>query len=314
MPHLILAGCCCLFSAAHAQELAQEPPVASSTASESSEVPAVPGLSRLLRGANAGVTFSSSHDSQTGWATIFQPAIGYSFNEIFAVDVTVPIYMYRLASSLAANPPPSALLVPRRAEPGDVLVGLHAQFIPRGFQYQATVSATLPSGDDLYGLSTGRVTFDFSNRLEHSFRYVTPNFELGVGDSSSLVNPLVLRDFTSLGPLAHFTAGVAFPLPFGASFETDAYEQLPIGDQKIYQTIRRRNGRGPSRTVVTGRSVAEDNGFTNSFDLPLDGHTTVSAYYNRSLRLKDDVFAVGITYVFRSLKPGKQTPSQPPPP
>ncbi len=295
--------------AACAQDPRPEPPVAGTAASESSEVPQVPGISGLLRGFNAGVTFSSSHDSGTGWATVFQPAIGYSFNDVFAVDVTVPIYMYRLAGSLAANPPPNALLVPRRAEPGDVLVGFHAQFIPHGLQYQATLSATLPSGDDLYGLSTGRTTFDFSNRFEHSFQYVTPNVELGLGDSSSLVNPLVLRDFTSLGPLAHFTAGFAFALPLGASFEADAYEQLPIGDQKIYQTIQRRGNQGPARTVVTGRSVAEDNGFTNSIDIPLDRHTTLSAYYNRSLRLRDDVFAVGVSYVLRGSRPSTPAPS-----
>ena len=282
----------------------QEPPVASSTASATSEVPQVPGISGLLRGVNAGVTFSSLHDAQTGWATVLQPAIGYSFNDIFSLDVTVPIYFYRLAGTKVPNPPASALLIPRRGEPGDVLFGLHALFIPHGFEDQATVSATAPTGDTVYGLSTGRATFDFSNRIEHPFKYITPDVELGVGDSSSLVNPLVLRDFTSLGPLAHFQAGFSFALPRGASFDTNVYEQLPIGDQKIYQTYARRGG--PAVTVVTGRSVAEDNGFTNSFDLPFDGHVTLSAYYSRSLRLHDDILALGLTYVLRGSRTAKK--------
>ena len=298
-----------LFAAlAHAQQPQKEPPVASSTSNETSEVPQVPGISGLLRGFNGGLTISGLHDAQTGWATIAQPAIGYSFNDIFSIDITAPIYMYRLAGTRDPHPRPNALLVTQRAEPGDVTFSVHAQFIPKGFGYQATVSGTAPTGDPLYGLSTGRATFDFSNHFERAFKYVSPYVELGVGDSSSLVNPLVTRDFTSLGPLAHFQAGFAFPLPLGLSFSTNAYEQLPIGDQKIYQTITRRNAPPgtPGVTVVTGRSVSEDNGFTNSLDVPLDGHTTLSAYYNRSLRLKDDVVAIGITYVLRSFKSAKQ--------
>ena len=258
---------------------------------------------------------SSLHDAQTGWATILQPAIGYSFNDIFSVDITVPIYLYRLAGTREPRPKPDALLVPRRGYPGDVLFSLHAQFIPHGFLDEVTFSATAPTGDNLYGLSSGHPTFDLSNRIERPFQYVTPNIEIGVGDSSSLVTPLVQRDFTSLGPLAHSQAGLAFALPLGASFSAGAYEQLPLGDQKIYQTVPRRNAPGGTATIVTGRSVAEDNGFTTSLDIPLNRHTTLSGYYNRSLRLRDDVVAVGITYVLRGTKPTPEsTPTQTPPP
>ncbi len=79
------------------------------------------------------------------------------------------------------------------------------------------------------------------------------------------------------------------------SFETDAYEQLPIGDQKIYGPSR--NGKA---TVVTGHNVTEDNGFTNSLDVPLNRHFTLSGYYSRSLRLHTDTTAVGLSYVLRS--------------
>ena len=163
------------------------------------------------------------------------------------------------------------------------------------------MSATAPTGDTEYGLSTGHPTFDFSNNFERPFRALTPNLELGVGDSTSPINPLVTRNFPSIGPLAHFQAGFAFPMPFGASFNTDAYEQLPIGDQKTYQTLQR-HGNTPAVTVVTGHNVTEDNGFTNSLDLPFGSHLTLSAYYNRSLRLKDDAVSFGITYVLRSVR------------
>ena len=283
-----------LAAAASAQQT--QPPTAAASPNATSEVPAVPGISGFLRGFNAGLSFSGLHDAQTGWATIAQPALGYSFNDIFSLDLTIPIYLYRLAPTRATRPPPSALLVNQRGELGDLLISLHAQFLPGNLQYQVTASATAPTGDRLYGLTSGRPTFDLSNRFEHAFPRLTPSLELGIGDSTTLVNQLVTRNFSSLGPLAHAEVGFAFPLPAGASFATAAYEQLPIGDQKIYQTIL---NRGRPVTVVSGRKVTEDNGFTNSLDIPINPHTTLTGSYARSLRFHDDVVTLGVTYVLR---------------
>ena len=77
---------------------------------------------------------------------------------------------------------------------------------------------------------------------------------------------------------------------------------ISIGDQKIY---------GPSRngntTVVKGYNVTEDNGFTNSLDLALNSHTTLSGYYSRSLRRHTDTAGIGITYVLRATPPTEET-------
>jgi hypothetical protein len=265
------------------------------TAPDAREVPDVPGISDSLHGWNAGATFSGVHDSVTGWATLFTPAIGYSFNDTFSIDATIPIYMYRLAESRSTHPKPNAQLVNQRGEPGDIVLGFHAQFIPHQFEYQLTGLVTAPTGDEAYGLSTGRVTFDISNYFQRTYGRITPNLEIGGGDSSALVNRLVTKNYTSLGPLAHFQLGLGIDLFRGVAFESDAYEQLPIGDQKIYGPSR--NGKA---TVVTGHNVTEDNGFTNSLDIPLGGHFTLSGYYSRSLRIHTDTVGIGITYVLRS--------------
>jgi hypothetical protein len=258
-------------------------------------VPDVPGLTSNLHGFNAGITFSGVHESLTGWATLATPAFGYSFNDIFSIDATIPIYFFRLAQSRAANPKPTALLVDQRGEVGDTILSGHAQFSPTLFQYQLTTAAAFPSGDEAYGLTTGRVTFDINNHFERTFDRFTPDLEMGGGDSTTLVNRIVNKNYTSLGPLAHFQLGTNIDLFRGSSFEVDAYEQLPIGDQKIY---------GPSRngktTVVTGHNVTEDNGFINSIDIPLSDHFSVAGYYSRSLRLRTDTVAFGITYILRS--------------
>jgi len=270
-------------------------PLPPSLPGDAQDVPEVPGLSTARHGWNAGATFFGVHESTTGWATIFTPAIGYSFNDIFSIDATIPIYMYRLAESRSTHPKPTAQLVNQRGEPGDIVFGLHAQFIPRLFQYQLSGLITAPTGDEAYGLTTGRVTFDISNRFERTYGRITPNLEIGAGDSVTLVNRLLTKNYTSLGPLAHFQIGFGVELLRGISFETDAYEQLPIGDQKIYGPSR--NGKA---TVVTGHNVTEDNGFINALDIPVNAHTIFSGYYTRSLRLRSDTTAIGITYVFRS--------------
>ncbi len=262
---------------------------------EAQSVPEVPGLEEKQQGWNAGVTFAGVHSSVTGWATLATPAIGYSFKNIFSIDAEIPIYLFRLADTLSTHPKPNAELVPRRGEFGDIVFGLHADFAPRLFQYQLTGAFTAPTGDEKYGLTTGRVTFDINNHFERTFGHIVPTVELGAGDSTTLVNRTVTKNYTSLGPLAHFQIGLGVDLPHGISFESDAYEELPIGDQKIYGPSR--NGKA---TVVTGHNVTEDNGFTNSLDIPLTGNITLSGYYSRSLRLHTDTTAIGITYVLRS--------------
>jgi hypothetical protein len=272
---------------------------ASSNGSASTGAPG--SITPDLHGWNAGISFTGIHESNTGWAVLASPVIGYSFNEIFSVDATIPIYFYRLAESIATKPKPNALLVSQRGELGDFILSGHAQFAPEYFQYEVTGAVTAPSGDEAYGLTTGRVTFDVNNHFERTFGSITPVVEIGAGDSATLVNRIVNKNYTSLGPLSHFLIGIGVDLPLHSSFESDAYEQLPIGDQKIYGPSR--NGKA---TIVTGHNVTEDNGFITSLDIPINNHFTLSGYYSRSLRLHTDTAAVGISYVIRSPNPQPQ--------
>jgi hypothetical protein len=278
-----------------------ELPQAPTSPTTSADVPEVPGLDAPERGWNAGLTITGVHDSTTGWATLADPAISYSFNDIFSVDATLPIYFYRLAESRSTQPRPDALLVNQRGELGDLILGLHAQFVPARFQYQLTGAVTAPTGDEAYGLTTGRVTFGISNLFQRTYGRFTPGLEIGGGNSTALVNRIVNKNYTSLGPLAHFQIGVATTLPFRSTFETDLYEQLPIGDQKIYSPSR--NGKA---TIIKGNNVTEDNGFTNVLDIAIDSHTTLSGYYNRSLRRHTDTAAISITYVLRGAPPPEE--------
>jgi hypothetical protein len=249
---------------------------------------------------NASLDVTAVHASTTGWATLATPSAGYRFNSRFSVDAAIPIYFYRLAESRSVKPKPSAFLVNQRGEVGDLILSGHAQFLPRLFDYAVTGAITAPSGDEVYGLTTGRVTFDISNQFQRTFGRFTPNLEVGGGDSSTLVNRIVTKTYTSLGPLAHFQTGLAAQLTSRVSVEADAYEQLPLGDQKIY-TSKTTNKK--TTTVVTGHNVSEDNGFNAVMDATLDPHTIFSSYYSRSLRLHTDTVSIGLTYFIRSTAP-----------
>ena len=283
------------FAAVPCSAVAGTDPQSSTGSPSVAQTSGVPdGLSSGIHGWNAGIALAGVHLSTTGWATLASPAVGYSFNDVFSVDATLPIYIYRLANSIAAHPAADARLVSQRFELADFILSGHAQFVPASFLYQVTGAVTAPTGDEAYGLTTGRVTFDINNHVERSFGRFTPVVEAGGGDSTTLVNRIVNKNYTSLGPLAHFLVGVGVDLPLGSSFESDAYEQLPIGDQKIYGVNRIGN------TVVTGHNAVEDNGFINSLDLPLGHHFALSGYYSRSLRMHTDTTAFGISYVIRS--------------
>ncbi len=255
-------------------------------------------MSTLLHGFNGGVSFAGIHDSSEGWYEALTFGLTYELSPRYSADASFSFYPYRLATNTNPATDQRTRLVPTYVEPGDTLLSVHARFNARRLYSTSTVSLTLPSGDKATGLSTGRVTFDFDEDLESYVHRAILLVNLGGGDSSTLINPLVIKDYSSLGALAHFQAGVGFRLPRSSYFRSTAYEQLPIGDQKIYTTLPSMPG-APPRTVVTGRNISEDNGFTNSVNVPLTSHLVFQSYYNRSLRLHLDTASVGFTYVFR---------------
>jgi len=97
--------------------------------------------------------------------------------------------------------------------------------------------------------------------------------------------------------LSHFQAGTSVDLPFNMSFEADAYEILPITPDTVYSTT----GSGKRKvTTIVGKTAAEDNGFNTNLDIPINGHVTLSGFYNRSLRNHDDVAGFSFTFLLKA--------------
>ena len=292
---------------AHAQATQNPDPAIAPRPPYLDQTAGVPGVSTILRGANAGLTFSGVHDSTIGWYTVATPAASYTFASHYSADASLSIYPYRLAPNESFMAPSNDLLVPTHGDLGDTWIGLHARSNPQHIQNTSTASMTIPTGNRSDGLSTGRVTFDLSDHMERYWGKVGVLLDLGGGDSSELFNPLVAKDESALGPIAHFQTGLILWLPGRNYIQSLAYEQLPLGDQKEYTTLTVPGG-GQGITVVSGRRVTEDNGFTTSVGIPLTSHITFLSYYNRSLRLHLDTVSTGISYAFKGT-PIRRNPS-----
>jgi hypothetical protein len=272
------------------------------------KVPRVPNVSTLFDGFNAGVTYSGVHDSASGWYTIATPAISYTFSDHYSADATASMYFHRLVQNTNSATATKEPMVVETINAGDTLIGFHAFFEPGSLQNTITASLTAPTGDKSQGLGAGQVTFDFSNHTERYLKRVGLLVDVGAGNSSGLFNSVVSKDYSSVGAIAHFQAGAVVWLGSGIYLQSVAYEQLPLGSQTVYRTVKRgEHGHGddkddgspPAATPLTTPSAIEDNGFTTIMGLPLNNYLTLSGYYNRSLRQDLDTVSFGMTYVIR---------------
>ena len=258
----------------------------------------LPSPPPLLDGFDAAVTVAGAHDSFLGWYSVISPEISYTFSPRYSADLSGSIYPYRLAANPDQATAAARKFVSANGSAGDMLLEVHGTYNPGPYRDIATAAMTFPTGDRAHGLGTGQVTFNFDNRLERYFGKTGMLVDIGGGDSSALQNRLVTEDDSSLGPLAQFQAGLVSWLGPNLSVQSLAYEQLPIGDQKIYTTV----GRGPfAITTATGRRVIEDNGFTTTLDMPVSEHLLLTSSYNRSLRLHLDTVSLGLTFTLRAL-------------
>jgi len=272
---------------------------------EVENVPRVPGVSSLLGGFNAGVSFFGVHNSAIGWFEVASPAVSYTFSPRFSVDASTPIYLRRHVEGRIVPPATSAPLILDADDAGDTLIGFHANFNPHNFLDTATASLTAPTGNRAVGFGAGQVTFDFDNHVQRYAGQAGFLLDLGIGDSSTLVNSLLTQNYTSVGKLAHFQTGMMVWIYRRYFLQSVAYEELPFGRQTVYTVSNPFRGTAPPGSggspgnVVTSTGASEDNGFTTSAGIPLTAHVILSGYYNRSLREREDTVSMGVTYVLR---------------
>lgn len=255
------------------------------------------GIVPFEPGFNASLVTTGQHDSSSGWATILTPDVAYRFNSVFSLDASVPIYAdIQVRQNIGTKAKPVYTEVTKHGVPGDSSIA--AQLDRQGdiLSYTGTGTLGLPTGKTAYGLGAGKVTGDFNNHIEKDLGIFTPDIEFGIGNSTSLIHRRVRKNFSSLGPLAHFQAGSSLDLPLNISFDAEGYEELPLSASTVYSIT------GVGRTKSKNRTTnsAEDNGLTASLDIPVGSHITFSGFFDHSVRTGDNVVGLSITFLAKA--------------
>ena len=248
------------------------------------------------RGFTGAFTTSTQYDSNDGWSSQLVPFMGYRVCRSFSVDVSTILYTkIKVDANIGTKAKPVyAAVSPKSGAFGDTTLSFHGNVRALTVDYTGTFSLGLPSGNTKYGLGAGQVTYNVNHHFEKSFGLFTPNIELGYGNASSLVDPNVLKDYISVGPMAHFQAGTLVDLPLRMDFEADAYEELPLDKDFVYSTT----GAGKKKvTTATNIDPAEDNGFITLLDIPLSHTITMTSFYSHSLRDHNDIAGFSFTFV-----------------
>lgn len=297
--------------------------VSADTASANKVGPA--GIVPVQTGYNFSLVSSSQRDSGGGWSSILTPDVAFRFNRHASIDFSVPTFVYFLASvNTGTNANPVYTPEPRHFAAGDGSLAFHLDFEGDLISYSFTAALGVPTGNSTYGLTAGKATYNLNNHFDLSLGRLTPDVELGISDSSALVNQRFSRgrSFSSTGKLAHFQAGSSIDLPAHLGFEADLYEDMPIGSQQVVvgnTTVtgggvgrsnrgnRGKNAKGAAQGASNGTTpttassgLAEDNGIYTSLDIPLNPHLVLSAIYGYSLRQRDQTAGFSLTYLLRA--------------
>jgi hypothetical protein len=253
------------------------------------------GIIPVAKGFNASLGTTSQHDSSSGWSSLLTPNVAYRLDRFFSLDAGIPVYI-NIDANVGTKAKPVYLYKTKNNVFGDTSLSFHGDASFLTIDYNGTVSMGLPSGNTDYGLGAGQVTYNINNHFEKNLGLFTPDIEFGFGDTSTLVNQRVVKSYVAVGPMAHFQAGTAVDLPWRMSFAADAYEELPLDKNLVYSTT----GSGKKKvTTATNTDPAEDNGFITALDIPLSRHITMSGFYSRSLRDREDTAGFSFTFLLR---------------
>ena len=257
------------------------------------------GVVPVSRGFNTSITIAPEHDSSAGWRTLFLPIAAYRCSPVFSLTAALPIYStIRVQEQIGTLRKPRYVQKTVRGALGDLSLSASANYPFKRLYGTFTTTLGLPTGRSKYGLGAGQVTYNLNNHVEAALRRLSPDLEIGIGDTSSLTRERLPRDYTSVGHLLHVQAGASLLLPRNALFSAQAYEEMPLGYNTVYSTTTR--GKKKVTTSVTSPTAAEDNGLQTTLDIPVLRHVTLSGFYNRSIRSHADLAGFSFTLLLRT--------------
>ncbi len=233
-------------------------------------------------------------------------SLTYNFRR-FSVGGGIPVYLDRTMSTSGSRFSDGI---------GNFYVTLGTSWKNSFFNYATVLTGTLPTGDSDKGFSTKHATFDWSNRFDHNFGFLTPFIDGGVANSISDTK-FFHRPFISYGYLAHGEAGVDVDLPLSLTLTLSAYDIAPWGTQTIISrdVLNGAIGSGGQHGRVfevshisTGpASINYDQGFTAGLTFSPKPYLSLDLGYTRSVSFAFNTFSWGIDLNVSRLIGGKRT-------
>ncbi len=249
-----------------------------------------------------GMTLNSSFDgSFDSGSKVFDwtTTTGYIFSEHFSVNAGVPFLFVRGATATGTTTSSNGV--------GDAFGQLLLSFKSPVVNYGSSLTVGLPTGDSSKGLSTGRVTYDWSHAFAREFGRLTPFANVGAGNSL-FDTKYWHRPYLTLGAVAHFEAGTAFDLGRSLTLTASAYDVAPWGTQKVYSRTVTRAGGGAGGASNHGRvfqgnalttgdsSIDRDNGYNADLDFNPVKYVDFDLAYSHSMHFQLDTVSFSINF------------------
>jgi hypothetical protein len=190
-------------------------------------------------------TFQGTVNSQSGVMKL-DSTVGYDLNKHFGLFGGVPVYFAHV-SSITTTVGTTTTTSPASTTTGmgNAYAGLALRAPNSNLDYASTITVGAPTGSKDKGLNTGRVTFDWDNRFEHSFSHLTPFFEGGLANTIP-DSRFFTRPFTTIGAVSPLEEGADLELLRHFSIGGSAYQIVPLGNQKVISRLLKKGTTGPT--------------------------------------------------------------------
>ncbi len=234
------------------------------------------------KGVTSYIQFGGSTNS-SGRIFKLDTTLGYNFNSHVGVDAGVPLYFAQSSSTSGSGTSNDGV--------GNPYVDLRLTFKNPAVSYRATVTGFIPVADVKSGLSTGRLTGDWTNQFERSFSRLTPFVAAGIGNTVR-DSRFFDRPFTSLGFNAHIEAGSTVALSDHIELGGSGYGIFPHGQQRMYSRVRRMSSGGTTQhgrvfdttTETVGTAdLTRDHGFSGWISADAGSYVRLEFGYTRSV-------------------------------
>ena len=230
--------------------------------------------------------------------------IGWDFNRHFGIFAGVPVYFVNVpATTITTGTTTTRIPGTSNNGLGNVYLGLAFHAPNPTLDYSGEITGGAPTANTKKGLSSGRATVDWDNRVEHSFNRLTPFVEAGVGNTVP-DSRLFTRAFTSLGFIAHFEEGGEWELIKRVSVGGSAYEIVPAGNQKIFSRLVASGGAAQgtgkhgrvfeTAATASGNGLTRENGFNALIAFDPSPIWRLEVGYTRSITFDIDSFAFNL--------------------